>query len=149
MKTLIVILILAVFFQTSFVPINLLLIIIFARSLIVEEKINYFLAFIFGLLLGILSSQNLGFWPAVLLVAVKIGHLLKKLPFSTNLFTVTPISFLVIYLAHLLESSIFGKSIQINLVLIEGIFCLPAYLLIKVFEEKFIFKPEIKLRIRQ
>lgn len=148
MKLFILLLIIAIFLQTSFVPINLVLILIISRAFVIEELANYYLAFFGGILLGILSVNNIGFWPLVLLIIVKILHLSKKLPLSKNIFTVAIMAFVLLSAVDFLQSFLFHQDFEIKKVFIENIIAIPVYYLMKIWEERFIVKSEVKLKIR-
>lgn len=148
MKTIIFLFIIAAFIQSSFLPLNLVLIMLICRSLVIEETVNYYLALGSGLLLGILSPLNLGFWPLLFIVIVKLVQLLRKLPVLANLFTVLPISFLILTAVLYLQQLFFGQSIDFKLVVIETLLVLPTFIFFRFWEERFIIKPELKLRIK-
>lgn len=98
--------------------------------------------------MGVLTGQNLGIWPLIFLGTVRLTHLLKRLPFSFNYKTLIPISFLIYLLVGFLEKILFGQSINSVKVLLETGLTLPTYLFVKFWEERFIVKPDIKLRIK-
>lgn len=98
--------------------------------------------------MGALTGQNLGIWPLIFLGTSRLIHLLKKLPFSFNYKTLIPISFLIYLLVSILEKILFGQSINIIKVILETGLTLPTYFFIKFWEERFIVKPDIKLRIK-
>lgn len=56
MKTLLLLIALFAFLQSAFLPINLVLVLIIARSLIVDDRENLFLAFFGGLILSFFDS---------------------------------------------------------------------------------------------
>jgi len=148
MKFFILILIISIFLQTSFVPVNLALILLLSRAYVVDEKMNLYLAFISGIMLGILSSQNIGFWPLIFLVVVKIVGLMRRLPISANFLTILPVSFLLIGLVDLAKSFILNQTFNWNLFLVEVIVTLPIYILVSFLEDRFVPKADIKLKIR-
>lgn len=98
--------------------------------------------------MGVLTGQNLGIWPLIFLGTVRFIHLLKRLPFSFNYKTLIPISFLIYLLIGFLEKILFGQSISSVKVFLETGLTLPTYLFVKFWEERFIVKPDIKLRIK-
>lgn len=147
MKTLIFILIVVAFLQASFLGINLCLSIILARSLCLEDKSNFFLALVFGLFLGLLSSTNIGVWAIIFIVVVKIANLLRRLPFAANLITIFPLSLIIFLGVHFVLSLVLKKSLDFNLALIEALVTLPVYILVRFWEERFTIHSEIKLKI--
>lgn len=147
MRLFIFTLILASFIQTAFLEIPLCLTMLICRSFVTEEKQNYYLAFFSGLLLGLLSTQNIGFWPLIFLVIVKLTHLIRKLPFTANFLSIVPITFILLTLALYSESLISNSKIIFGNIYLSTILSLPIFLMIKFWEERFTVKPGIKLKI--
>lgn len=147
MKIFTFLLILSVFFQTAFLPVNLCLILLISRSFAYEESKNYLAAILAGLFLGLLSSINLGFWPIVFLLTVKLVHIIRRLPIAANFLTVIPTSFVIIMLNFYAESLIFGTRINFAKIIWETALTLPFYILVRFWEERFVVKPEMKLKI--
>lgn len=149
MKTLFFVLLIAAFFQTTFLPINLVLIIIITRSLAYEEALNYYLAIYAGIILGVLSSTNLGIYGIIFLANVKLAHLLRKLPVTANVFTVVVISFALFLSTAFFEMIFLKNSINFQKILIESAISLPIFIIIRIWEERFIVRPNVKLKIRE
>ncbi|MBI2022593.1 hypothetical protein HYS97_01970 [Candidatus Daviesbacteria bacterium] len=149
MRISILAILIAAFIQTSFLQVNLCLVLIICRSLIVERDSDYPIAFFSGLLLGILSSQNLGFWPVVFLILVKLIKLFKKLPFSSNYLTILPISLVLILSTAFLEKLIFNQSLNYLKIVFEFILILPTYVAMLFWEDRFVIEKDIKLKIRE
>lgn len=147
MRIFLLFLTLAAFLQSSFLGVNLVLLLIAARSLILKDQDNYLIAFISGIILGILLTQNLGFWALVFLLVVKLIQLIKELPFTSNIVTVLPIGFLVVLISSFLEQLFFKQSINFTKIIIETLVFLPIYILIKIWEERFVVKPVFKLKL--
>ena len=148
MKIFIFLLILAAFLQSSFIPINLVLILLIARSLAIPEKQNLYAAFLAGILLGLLQSQNLGFWTLSFVLLVKLLTLSKKLPFSRNLLTVLIVSGLALGLVSLGQSLYFHQAFELSKLIWEIVLSGPVYLMILFWEERFVVKPETRLKLR-
>lgn len=148
MKLFLFSLFLAAFLQTTLVGLNLSLIVILSRCVIISEKKNFYVAFFAGGLLGLLSSQNLGFWSLIFLMIVCMIHLLKKMSLTFNFKTIIPLAFLIVSITSFFEYLIFGQSLNFSKIFFESIFSLPAYLTFKFWEERFIVKPAIKLKIK-
>lgn len=147
MRLFIFALVLAAFLQTSFLQFPLCLAMLICRSFVVDEKQNYYLAFAAGLLLGILSTQNVGFWALTFLVVVKLVHTIRKLPFTANSITILPISFILCTAVNYLESFIFNSSFNIINPILATVFSLPILIAIKFWEDRFTPRSEIKLKI--
>lgn len=148
MRLIIFLAILAIFAQTTFLPLNLALIIILTRTLVVDEPSNYYLAFFAGILLGLQSLTNLGFYPLVFVILVKAINLFKKSPFSNNLLLIIPISFLAFISMSFLEKIFLNTEINFQKIALEMILSIPIYIFIRFWEERFVVKPNIKLRIK-
>ena len=147
MKTFILLLILAALLQSSFLPLNLVLILLICRSFVVLEYSNLILGFSIGILLGILTSQNIGFWPLVFLIMIKLASSFKKLPISSNALTIIPFSLIIVLLTSVTEKIFLNQSINISKVIAEATISLPVFLLIRLWEERFIVRSEIKLKV--
>ncbi len=149
MKSLFFILTIAAFLQTTFLPINLVLIIIICRSVAYNETSNYYYAFFAGIILGLLSAHNLGFFGLVFLIIVKLAHIIRKLPITTNIFTIIIITFALTYLTALMELFFLKISLNLQKIIIESLISLPVFVLIRIWEERFIVRSDIKLKIRE
>lgn len=148
MKTFLLLLILFAFFQSAVSTLNLVLIILIARSLVLDNGENLVLAFFGGLVLSFLTQTNLGYWPLVLILVTKFGHFLRKLPVSFNPVMVFIAGALQIFLALLLDKILLNGRFEIYEHLIEAILVVPSYYLIRMWEERFVDKGTIKLKMR-
>lgn len=147
MKTIITVLILAAFLQTTIVPLNLVLIILICRAYIRPEKANLFLAFGFGLLTAHLSLNNLGLQSLTFVVLVQLTQVFSKIRFFTHPLLIMPLAFCLLSINALIDSLINQQSVQIfPNCLTESIVALPVYYFIKLWEERFIVRKDIKLR---
>ncbi len=147
MRYFIFLLLLSAFLQTAFLQINLCLILIICRSYAIEEKENYYLAFATGIFIAILSTSNLGFWTLIFLLFVKVIHAVRKVPVTARGVSIIPVSFVLLSLSAGLEYLVFKVSFSFTSVLISALLSLPIYFLIKLWEDRFIVKPELKLKI--
>lgn len=147
MKTFLLVLILLAFLQSAFLPLNLVLVALIARSLVVDDKSNLLLAFLGGLILSFLTQVNLGYWPLVFLLIVKIAGLLKKLPISFNLLMILLYGSLLVGLTALLSRFFIGENWGLLTYIIEAVLVFPSYFLVKFWEERFIVKSHIKLKV--
>lgn len=148
MKLLIPLLFVAALLQTSFLPINFVLVILICQSYLFESRANYLLAFIGGITFAILSSANLGFLPLIFLVIVKITHLVRKLPIVASLLTIPILVAMVLLLIAYLEQLIFNKSVNFKDVFLGAVASLPIYFLLQIWQDRLLFRNEIKLKIR-
>lgn len=138
--------------QTSLLPtnvnLNLILLVLVSKSFISYELKNYYLALAGGLLLGYFQSVNLGFWALIFLAIVLLTHFLRRLPISANSLTVIPISIFIIVLAAFTESLYLDQSFNILQIVIQAILMLPIFGAVRLWEERFVPKGEIKLKIK-
>lgn len=148
MKLFILTIVVASLFQTSLLPVNLVLLLLLTRSLITDERSNLWSAFFAGVLLGLLSGANLGFWAVIFLVVVKLAVIIKQLPIQINLRTVLPISLGIIVLVNLVEWWFLKVSLSQLKVLTEALLSLPIYVIVGWWEERFVVAPAVKLKLR-
>lgn len=148
MKIFIFLLIIAAFLQSSFIPINLVLILLITRSLANSEKENLYAGFLGGILIGLLQIQNIGFWSLLFLIIIKLLHLTKMLPFSKNILTIFLVSILAVVVVHLLESVYFQSQLEVAKIIWEIFLSLPTYFVMLFWEERFVVKSDSRLKLR-
>lgn len=142
MKTTIVTLILLAFLQTSVFPLNFCLLVILVRSFIRQDRSNLYLSLGVGLLLSLLQQLPLGLLSLTFCLMVEIIYLFKKTGFSESIWTIIPVVGVWLVVVDLLiGTALFPK------IILEVTLILPVYLLVRFWEERFIVRPEIKLRI--
>jgi cell shape-determining protein MreD len=148
MKIFLLLITLAAFLQSAFLPINLVLVLIVARSLVIEDRDNLFIAFFGGLILSFLTQSNLGYYSILFILLVKLASMLRKLPVSFNLIMIFISGALLIGIAGMLSSFFAGQSFTFWPRLTEMILVLPTYLLLRSWEDRFVATSHTKLRIR-
>lgn len=148
MKTLIVILIIASFLQTTILPINLVLIILICRSYLKISPSNLYLAFIFGILISHLNLITLGFNSLIFIFCVQITQGLSKTRLAGNSLLIVPITFVLLSLFGILNSIFIHQSLDLfPKALIESLISLPILYVLKIWEERFIVRGDIKLKM--
>lgn len=148
MKTLIVVLIISTFLQTTVLSINLVLMILILRSLVRNDVASLYLAFFIGLLMSLLDFKPLGFYSLIYLVAILGSQLVTRLRFSNYLLIIFPVVITFLLGERLVLSWIDKESLQIWPQIAAEIFLiLPTYILIRFWEERFIVRGDIKLRV--
>lgn len=147
MKTLVVILVLLAFIQTTIFPVDLVLIIILLRAYIRVDKTNLYLAFAIGLLISFLQQLPLGIYSFTFIVLTQLTHLLSKLPISKNFLSVFPVTFILLSMNELNSSLLAGRSPDWLRILWGSLLALPLYFVLKFWEERFVVRPEIKLKV--
>lgn len=140
MKTLILILIVIAFIETTILPLDLGLLILICRSYLKTDKANLYLAFGFGILIAFLNLSPLGLLSIMYLGLVQLTQMLSTSPLAGRSILIIPISFvLLLFYHHNLQ--IFPK------VIIASLLSLPILYFVKLWEERFIVRKEIKLRV--
>lgn len=148
MKTLIIILIIASFVQTTVWPFDLVLIILICRSYIRISKSNLYLAFIFGILVSFLSLTTIGFYSLIYLFAVSGTQVLSQHRLARNSLAVVPITFLMMCFSRIVTSIFMHKSVDLfPNVLIESIISLFIFYALRLWEERFIVRADIRLKV--
>ncbi|MCL5784727.1 MAG: hypothetical protein M1142_05235 [Patescibacteria group bacterium] len=143
----IIVLLFLSFLQGAWLPVNLVVIVIVCRSFIVEEKANYYLAFAFGLLLSLLLGHNLGTLSLTYLILVKLTHFIRKTEFASHWLVILPLLFISLIIDQLAQSNIFSYQINFGAIFPGMIFALPAYFIVRIWEERFIPKAGIRLKV--
>jgi len=147
-KTLIVILIIASFLESAILPLNLVLIILIARALIRPEKDNLYLSFAFGLLISHLSLKPLGSISLIYLILILITESLSKVRLAAHPLLIVPLSFLLLSLNLVIGALITHQSVHLMpQVFIESILSLPIFYFLRIWEERFIVRKEVKLKL--
>lgn len=147
MKALIVVLIIASFLQATIIPLDLVLIILICRSFIKGDKANLYLAFIFGLLLSHLALAPLGLQSIVFLLFIQITESLSKSRLSQNALLIIPICFVAIFINQVILGVFTKESLELLPKIYGGFLSLPIFYLVRFWEERFIVRKDIRLRI--
>ncbi|TSC66768.1 MAG: Uncharacterized protein CEO21_41 [Microgenomates group bacterium Gr01-1014_80] len=148
MKTLIVVLILLSFLQATLIPFDLVLIFLILRAYETPGKENFNLAFGFGLLVSYLENSPLGVYSLIYLGLILAAYLYKKTPISSNLLFGLPLIVMVLSINSISASLLFSSSVQLfPKVFYETLIAIPVYFIVKVWEERFVLKNEVKLRV--
>ena len=147
MKTFLLLLILFSFLQSAFLPVNLVLVILIARNLVLDSSDNLLIAFFAGLALSFLSQTNIGYWPLVLILVVKLSQALKKIPVSFNGLMVFLSGALLILIVSLFNQFFISQNLQISKLILESILVVPTFYLVRLWEERFVVKRGIKLKV--
>lgn len=147
MKTLIIVLIIASFIQTTILPLDLVLVILICRAYIKSNQSNLYLSFAFGILISHLNLANLGFQSIVSLLIVQATQMLSKARLAGNPFLIMPVAFVFLSLSQLTSSLIGYQTLSLPKLLLEAFMALPTLYLVRLWEERFIVRREIKLKV--
>lgn len=142
MKTIVTILILLAFLEAATLPIKLVLTVLLIRAFIRQDSANLFLAFFLGLLLSHLQNLPLGLNALVFLILVEAVYLWSKTTFSHNLWTAVPVIGVLLFAAEFITGAGQYMNILWELLLVPLI-----YLSVRFWEERFIIRPEQKLKL--
>lgn len=147
MKTLISILIIAAILEATILSYDLVLIILICRSFIKAGKANLYLAFAFGLLNAHLTLTPLGLQSILFLVLIQITQILSRSRLSNSSLFIIPICLVLLSLSTLLTVLIHAKIFQFTHIIFESILSLPIFYLVRFWEERYIVRKEIRLKI--
>jgi rod shape-determining protein MreD len=148
MKTLIVVLIIVCLLQAAVIPLELVLIVLICRSYIRAEKQNLYLSFGFGLLLSHLNSTVLGFQSIIYLILIAFAGSLAKSRLTANPLLIIPLSFILVSLNEIFISLFTHQSFQLfPKVFIEASISLPILFIVRLWEERFVARRDIKLKM--
>lgn len=151
MTRLIIVLIAISFLQGVILPINLVLIILIARSFVMDDRANFYLAFALGLWLSFLLGAPLGGLSLLYLFAVLSVQTIKSIHLFAHWSVIIPASMLILAFSQLVSGVASGasitSSINLSLIIAEAFFVLPVYVLVRFWEERFVPRSDIKLKI--
>ena len=147
MKTQIVILILASLVQVVFLPIDLVVLLLISQALIKNEKSNLWLAFFIGLFVAHLQQLPLGILSLIYIFEIELVQILRKMPLS-GIFISFIIIFFVLFINSLVYSIIFSPTLILwPKLFIEMILSIPTYIIMSFWQDRFIAKKDIKLKV--
>ncbi len=147
MKTLIIILIIASFLQTTILPVDLVLLILICRAYIRSDRTNLYLAFGFGLLTSHLNLSPLGLQSLLYLLFIQATESLSKIRLAGNPLLIIPMSFIFLSLNQLANSVTNQGIFEITKLILASLLSLPILFLVRLWEERFIIQKEIKLKL--
>lgn len=147
MKTLIIILITAAFLQSTILPIDLVLIILICRAYIRSEKQNLYLGFAFGLVAAHLNLTTLGLQSFIYLVCIQLTQILSRLRLAGNPLLVVPVSLVFLTINQLVGVYTSAGSFDFAHIILATFLSLPILYLVRLWEERFVVRKEIKLKI--
>lgn len=147
MIVLTVVLLLLSFLQSTILPLNFILLILISRSFVIDERENLYLAFFFGLLLSILLGYPLGSLSLVYLLIVLATKFIKKTQIADSWLAILPLSVIFVLFDMGAKSLILKSSLSLSNSVPEILLIIPIYFLIRFWEERFIIKPEIRLKV--
>lgn len=135
------------FLQGALVPLNLVLIFLIVRTFIVDDRENLWLAFGFGLLLSVLLGYPLGTLSLLYIVAVVPVQLIKRTHLASYWLAIIPLSFLVLLFDRLIVWVTTGTSFNLWWVAGEVALIVPSYFIVRLWEERFVARKDIRLKV--
>lgn len=147
MKTLIIVLTIVAFLQTTILPLDLVLLILICRAYIRPDQVNLYLSLGLGLLISQLDLSPLGLHSVVYLALTTLTSSLSKSPLARNSLLIIPISFVLLFLNQMIISLITHQTPELGKVIFESLLALPILYLIRLWEERFIVRKDIKLKV--
>lgn len=149
MIPLIFVLILLSFLQEAFLPFNIVLLILVSRAFVVDEKKNYYLAFIFGLVLSFLAGYSLGSLSIIYLIIVLVIQIFRRFQFVTHPIIMLPVVVVALLADQFARSLMLGSDIDLKQILLQIILIIPIYFIVLLWEERFIVRKDIKLKVNK
>ncbi len=125
-----------------------MLIILICRSFVKHEESNYYLAFWIGILTSILNLTPIGWESMLYLLTVVLVQLFSRSRFTNSLLLIVPVVFVLMFGFRL--GFYFALRLSPLLwpyILIEAIVALPIMIVVRLWEERFIVKGDIKLKL--
>lgn len=136
MKLSFLLLILVSFIQTVLIPLNLVLILLVTQTFFTSSKANYHVALIIGILVGVLSSTNIGFYPILFISCVFLVNLSKHLPFSSGIKIFIPVMFISLILSYGFEIFVLRQTETVQKVALETLISIPVYMVMRLWGER-------------
>lgn len=148
MKFLTIALIICTFLQSTIVSVDLVMLILLSRAYLTHDKTTLYLAFLFGLLVSLLSGTTLGVHSFIYLVVAEVARTASKIQVANSLIVLLPLMVVAIVFNHAISSYALNLSIQLwPLSAIETVVSIPVFFIVKIWEERFVVNKDIKLRI--
>ncbi len=152
MRISIAVLLALAFFQAVFLPVDLVGLVLVVRFLITDDDLNIYLAFGLGLLVSFLANLPLGSLSLFYLVALALVNMVKKVDFFSHWSLSLPIVLLALFAESLLRNFLSGAGIFSGFVFLwwflSALLILPAYFLVRFWEERFIPQKELRLKLK-
>lgn len=147
MKGMIVILIIAAFLQSTILPIDLVLLILICRAYTKPDRSNLYLAFVFGLFISHLNLTRLGLQSLIYLIIVQATQVLSGSRLAGNPLLIVPITFVFLSLDQVANTLLTHQILDFPRIIIASFLSLPILYIVRLWEERFIVRKEIKLRM--
>lgn len=147
MRIFLLIFVFLAFLQSAFLPVNLVLVTLIARSFAVTDRTNLWLAFLGGLILSFLTQTNLGYYPLIFLIIVKLNYVLKNLPISFSPLMIFLLSVVLISISALFNKYLTFGNWDLYSRLFEAVIILPVFYAVRFWEDRFLPKKAIKLKV--
>lgn len=151
MITIIATLLFAAFLQGALLPFSLTFMILICRTFVTYERVNYSLAFWFGLLVALLLGLPLGSLSLFYLLCLVLISFIRRTQFASSWVAMLPLAVFLLALNQVtvgvLSGSGMANLLRWQSLLPEVIFILPVYFSVRFWEERFIPRKEIRLKM--
>lgn len=144
----IVILSLLALLQTTFIPLDLVLIFLVCRSFVSSGRSNFYLAFCFGIMVSLMATKPVATFAIFYLLSVEVVQILKRTELSNYWLAILPISILVFLLENLLDIVMFGSWFSWTKILSQLGVVLPFFVGLKIWHERFVGQKDFRLKLK-
>lgn len=145
----VVILTFLAFIQATLLTWEVVMIVLILRSFLLSGVVNYYLAFALGLLLSLLLGYPLGSLSLLYLGIVAVVYFFKKARFASHWLAMVVMSAILLLAYHLALNFLLSVSFRWSSYLVEAVLIVPAYLAVRLLEEKFVPATQMKLKVGQ
>lgn len=137
------------FLQATLLPVSFTLLLIICRSFITDDSKNFWLAFLFGLLLSLLLGLPLGSLSFIYLLMIVFVKVFKSAQPTSHWLMIFPLGVTLLVINHLLQSLILGSSLNLPSLVPAVLLIIPTYLLVRFWEDRFTSKGDLRLKVRK
>lgn len=148
MKAIIVILILCSFLQSTILSLDLVTVILLIRTFITKDRANLYSGFFLGLLVSHLSFTPLGLQSLIYLLMIELTIIISKIRFWNTTLTFIPLLIIMLCLNQIIIAWVTNQTIILwPKIGWDLLIAIPIYILLRLWEERFVVRPEVKLRV--
>lgn len=136
------------FFQISSVAVPWVLLVLVSRSFLVDDRKNWYLAFIFGLLLSLLLGLPLGSLSLIYLAVIALIRLFKHIQPTSHWLMILPLTWVILLVEETIKSWWTHSSLDLVALTIQALLILPIHLGVLFWEERFTAKGDLRLKVK-
>ncbi len=135
------------FLQTTVISLDLVLVALVVRTFLVNQSDNLWLAFAFGLLVSLLTPAPLGLYSLIYILCMLLILFGKRFRLTYNWLVIIPFVFVCSVCGQFLLLLLNHQSWNVWSLVIQSLIALPMFLLVKLWEERFIVPEAIRLKL--